>query len=189
MGTIDSNSEVELRAWANSLNVNCLRWRAIQIQRIRRHERRRIRPPTDGLIARPALRDRPRENALRSARTNSVAPSQGRKDAERKGGPPPCLLRPYAPSPAFGPKPSGGRRPEGFGPGFLSVRPGRPHRCTRLRESPSIRRIAARIALTGPLRSKAPGSVCAAMAAAWGARMGVRVAPRSAPPPPVGGRQ
>ena len=35
-----------------------------------------------GLIACPAPRDRPRENALRSARTNLIAPSRGRKDAD-----------------------------------------------------------------------------------------------------------
>jgi hypothetical protein len=60
----------------------------IKLQRIRRHERRRIRQPTDGLIACPALRDRPGENALRSARTNLIAPSWGRKDADHKSGGP-----------------------------------------------------------------------------------------------------
>jgi hypothetical protein len=34
-----------------------------------------------GLIACPALRDRPRQHALRAARTNLTAPSRGRKDA------------------------------------------------------------------------------------------------------------
>jgi hypothetical protein len=42
-----------------------------------------------GLIACPALRDRPRENALRSARTNLIAPSRGRKDADHKSAAPP----------------------------------------------------------------------------------------------------
>jgi hypothetical protein len=44
------------------------------------------------LIACPALRDRPRENALRSARTNLIAPSPGRKDADHTSGPSPCVL-------------------------------------------------------------------------------------------------
>ncbi len=46
-----------------------------------------------GLIACPALRDRPRENALRLARTNLIAPSGGRKDADHKSAGPRYLLR------------------------------------------------------------------------------------------------
>jgi hypothetical protein len=42
--------------------------------------------PTDGLIACPALRDRPRQHALRSARANLIAPSRGRKGADHKTG-------------------------------------------------------------------------------------------------------
>ena len=45
-----------------------------------------------GLIARPALQGRPRQNAFRSARTNLIAPWWGRKDADRKIGGPRCLL-------------------------------------------------------------------------------------------------
>jgi hypothetical protein len=65
----------------------------VKLQRIRRHERQRIRQPTDGLIACPALRDRPREDALRSARTNLIAPSRGRKDADHRSAGPRYLLR------------------------------------------------------------------------------------------------
>ena len=42
----------------------------------------RVWRPTDGLIACPALRDQPRENALRLARTDLAAPSPARKDAD-----------------------------------------------------------------------------------------------------------
>ena len=41
-------------------------------------------PSADGRFDR-----RPRENALRRARTNLIAPSGGRKDADHKSGPPP----------------------------------------------------------------------------------------------------
>jgi hypothetical protein len=66
-------------------------------------------------LRRPFLSDRyffialrfdcgPRENALRSARTNLIAPSRGRKDADHRSGPSPCLLKSY------------GRQAEGYGP-------------------------------------------------------------------------
>jgi hypothetical protein len=65
----------------------------VKVERMRWHERQRIRQPADGLIACPALRDRPRENALRSARTSLIAPSRGRKDADHRSAGPPYLLR------------------------------------------------------------------------------------------------
>jgi hypothetical protein len=45
----------------------------------------RVCRPTDGSIACPALRDRLRQRALRSARTNLIAPSRGQKDPDLKG--------------------------------------------------------------------------------------------------------
>jgi hypothetical protein len=50
--------------------------------------------PRNGLIACPALRDRPRHDALRSPRTNLIAPSLGPKDAE-----PPLRLAVHATRP------------------------------------------------------------------------------------------
>jgi ribosome-binding protein aMBF1 (putative translation factor) len=60
----------------------------VKLRRMRRPKRRRIRQPTDGLIACPAPRDRPRQHALRSARTKLIAPSRGRRDADHKSGAP-----------------------------------------------------------------------------------------------------
>ena len=53
----------------------------VKLQRIRRHERRRTKRTL-------RFDRRPRENALRSARTNLIAPSRGRKDADHKSGGP-----------------------------------------------------------------------------------------------------
>jgi len=64
----------------------------VKLQRPGRPEHRRIRQPTDGSIACPALQGRPHEHALRPARTNLIAPSRGRKDADCKIGDPRCLL-------------------------------------------------------------------------------------------------
>jgi hypothetical protein len=60
----------------------------VKLQRTRGHERRGIRQPTDRSVACPAVRDRARENALRAARTNLIAPSRDRKDADHKSGGP-----------------------------------------------------------------------------------------------------
>ena len=73
-----------------------------RLQQIRRQERRR---------AKRTLRfdRRPRENALRSARTNLIAPSRGRKDADHKSG------GPRYPLPSIPPRgPSGNRVFGGF---------------------------------------------------------------------------
>ena len=59
----------------------------IKLQRIRRPERR----GTKGTLR---FDRRPRENPLRSARTNLIAPSRGRKDADHKSGGP-LLHRKY----------------------------------------------------------------------------------------------
>ncbi|MGO8787699.1 MAG: REP-associated tyrosine transposase [Terriglobia bacterium] len=53
----------------------------VKLQRIRRHERRRTKRTL-------RFDRRPRQNALRSARTNWIAPSRGRRDADHKSGGP-----------------------------------------------------------------------------------------------------
>jgi hypothetical protein len=53
----------------------------VKLQRIRRRERRRTKEAL-GFDRRPA------QNALRFARTNLIAPSRGRKDADHKSGGP-----------------------------------------------------------------------------------------------------
>ena len=53
----------------------------VKLQRIRWHERRRTKRTL-------RFDRRPGENALRSARTNLIAPSRGRKDADHKSGGP-----------------------------------------------------------------------------------------------------
>ena len=73
----------------------------VKPQRILRHERGRIRQPvgsrvwrpTDGLIACPASRDRPRADAVPPLYTDLIPPSRGRKDADHKSGGPRYVLR------------------------------------------------------------------------------------------------
>ena len=66
----------------------------VKLQRIRRHERQR----TKGTLR---FDRRPRENALRSARTNLIAPSGGRKDADHKSGPSPEGYGPQGGGPRY----------------------------------------------------------------------------------------
>lgn len=61
-----------------------------------------VRQPTDGFLACPILRARPRETALQSARTNLVAPPRGQECADHKGGLPPE---------GYGPQRGGSRAP------------------------------------------------------------------------------
>ena len=84
----------------------------IKLQRIRRHERRRIRQPTDGLIV-----DRVR---MPFDPPNLIAPSRGRKDADHKSGGPESagINRQEAENERF----SRGRSSDPLGPEFCAGR-------------------------------------------------------------------